>query len=86
MEAFDSLDIMRSRHNLAWCLSNLKRYDEAVEQYRVILAWNLNASLVEDSGMRMDAAKVEKGLSYCLEQLALSRKEDMITADGVNHT
>ena len=86
MEALDSLDIMRSRHNLAWCLSNLKRYDEAVEQYRVILAWNLKASSIEDSGMCMDAAKVEKGFSFCLKQLELSRMEDTIEPDGGNHT
>lgn len=67
------VDILRRRHSYAWCLSNSERYDEAVEQYRIILASRDQNSAIPDLHGITEVAKVEKGLTFCLGQLALSR-------------
>jgi len=73
LDAAAFVDILRRRHSYAWCLSNSKRYDEAVEQYRIILASRDQNLATPDLHGITEVVKVEKGLTFCLSQLALSR-------------
>ena len=63
------------RQDLASCLSKLGRYDEAIEQYRIVLASRNKLSATSDSRGTIEVVEGENELAFCLSQLAVSRDD-----------